>query len=273
MVESRRRRSLLGVIALLAGVAALVLTRFNPTGVTTVPVGPIRLALPVAVAVGALAVALLAFVAAATSPRTGTALPIFAVLVGAGAAVVGYYPGLFTHAPSPTVAPAAPAPPAPTVENTPAETPPAEADSRPRQKTIFDMDGASSTLPPPAKNAPPRDEPPPLPEAAPAPARIDHAAAIRDAKARVDAARESAVRSAEASPAYQSAKEEADAADAELKSARLKYEPGSPELIAASQAALNAHSKLQRIVSDAMARDPEANDALRALQAAQTAPK
>ena len=76
--------------------------------------------------------------------------------------------------------------------------------------------------------------------------------------------------SIESSPAYRAAKDDADAAEMALKNARLTYEPGSSELIAASRAALAARSKLEDLISAAAAHDAAYRDAQRQLQAAQS---
>jgi hypothetical protein len=260
MVQSRRRTSLLGLLALIAGAAALVLTRFNPTGIETVPNLPVTLKLPAAAAIVATALALIAFLAAASSRRTATGVPLFAILVGGAALVLAFKPHLLTR-PS---APAALKPtPAPSVQPSVQASSPADGGGEHRVKTIFDSDYPSST--PDARPAASRSN---LPDSsadpAPALARPDAA------RANVEAARENVLRSIESTPAYRAAKADADAADADLKKARATYDPGSPDLISASQAALEAHSRLQKLVSDAAAHDPAFQDADRQLKAAQS---
>jgi hypothetical protein len=264
MVQSRRRTSLLGILALLAGAAALILTRFNPTGIETVPNLPMPLRLSTAAAIGATALALIAFLAAASSRRTGTGLPMFAILVGGFALLLAWKPHLLARsAASPS------AKPVPMI----AAPPPAQTSSRADNgehpvKTIFDSDFPSST--PPVKSTVAAPNLPDSP-AAPAPTvRIDQASAIRTARANLEAAREKVLRSIESTPAYLAAKSDADADDADLKKARLTYDPGSPELVAASQAALQAHSKLQTLISAAASHDPASQDAAHQLQAAQS---
>jgi hypothetical protein len=246
----------------------------NPTGITTVPVGPMKLGLAAAVGLGALLLACIAFLAAATSPRTGTGLPMLAILVCGAAVTLAFYPGLldnFTKKPDKKPVPAA-TPPAAVQEPAQAAKPEDEP-ARPHVKTIFDSDYPASTpTPTPSKQTPaPQAEIAPAPAPSPAPpVRIDNNAAIHAARTKLDSARSAVVQSLEASPGYQQAKADSDAADADLKKARLANDPGSPDLIAASQAALNAHGKLQKIVNDAMAKDPVAQDASRELQGLQS---
>jgi hypothetical protein len=268
MVESQMRKSVLGSLALLAGIAALVLTRFNPTGITMITVGTVKLALPAAVALGASLLAAIAFVAAASSPRTGTGLPILALLVCGGAVLFAFHPDWLSRSPKSNGNPPASTTLVPPI-TTP--TPPAVEDNPPtRQKTIFDSDYPSSTPPPLVKKEP--MEPAPDSPAAPAvnstppPVHFDRNAEITAARANLDSARSAVTRALESAPEYQAAKAQADAADAELKRARLAYEAGSPELISASQAALNAHGKLRKLVADATAKDPASQEAAKELQ-------
>jgi hypothetical protein len=266
MVHSRRRTSLLGILGLLAGAVALALTRFNPTGIETVPNLPVTLKLSVAAAIVATALALIAFLAAASSRRTGTGVPLFAILLGGAALVLAFKPHLLTRPPATAAARPTPVPSAqPSVQT----SPPADSDGEHRVKTIFDSDYPSST--PDVKPTAPHSNSPDSPVApAPPVARPDPAVALRAARANVEAARENVLRSIESTPAYRAAKADADAADTDLKKARLTYDPGSPELIAASQAALEAHSRLQKLVYDAAAHDPPSQDAERQLKAAQS---
>lgn len=269
MVRSRRRTSLLGMLALIVGAAALVLTKFNPTGIETVPNLPIALRLSTAAAIAATALGLIAFLAAASSPRTGAGLPFVAILVGAGALLFAWKPNLLTmiHQSAP------PAKAAPAVSAQAPTQSPAVDEPEHRVKTIFDSDFPSST-PPPAKNTNIHSATPDSSSTAappvPAAAHIDAAAAIRAARAKLEVARDAVTQSIESSPAYRTAKDDADAAEAELKKARLTYDPGSSELIAASRAALAARSKLEELISAAAAHDAGYQDAQRQLQAAQS---
>lgn len=266
MVRSRRRSSWLGLLALVGGAVALVLTRYNPTGVQSIAFLQVPVRLSVAVAIAATGLALVAFVAAASSPRTGAGLPLFSLLVGACALLLALKPDLQkirrAAAPAPTPAPAA----APT----PSAQAPKEEPSESRVRTIFDPDYPSST-PPAAKRTPSRTAPTnssvsAAPEVA---TRVDSAAAIRTARTKLEEARQRVIQSIESSPEYRAAKANADAAEADLKTARLTDDPGSPELIAAGRAALAAHSKLEALISQAAARDPAYQGAARQLQAAQ----
>ena len=276
MVKSGRRKSFLGILALLAGAAALVLLKFIPTGISTVTVGPLKFALPAAVGLGALLVASIAFLAAATSPRTGTGLPIFAVLICGTAVALAYYPNLLDNLMKKADKKAVPvATPAATAQqpSEPAQ-PKADAPQPPHAKTIFDVDYPSSTPTPSPKKETPAplfdnaSVPSPKPVLVP-PVKIDNSAAIRAAHAKVESARAAAVQSLESSPNYQAAKAASDAADANLTKVRAETDAGSPERIEASQAAMEAHGKLQKMITDAMARDPAAQDASQELKGLQ----
>ena len=274
MVETRRRTSVLGLLALLAGIVGFGLTRFDASTFPRVTLGSLNLGLAVAICLGALVVAIVAFLAAASSPRTGTGLPMIAVLVCGAAVVLAYYPRLISLHAKMAVPPPPPAAVSPTPDATTTTPPAAENPDTPRQKTIFDTDYPSSKVDVPPKPA--AVAAPDVPEAAPSapkPPAVDPAANIRAAKARLDAAREAAVRSLDSNPGYQAAKAESDQADADLRAARLKYEPGSPELITASQAALRAHGKLQQFVTNAMATNPTSMQAQQELHAAQSTTK
>ncbi|HSU69198.1 MAG TPA: hypothetical protein VLJ39_20100 [Tepidisphaeraceae bacterium] len=272
MVQPRGRKSFLGLLALLAGIAALVLTRFNPTGISDLPVGSMRLSLPLVVGLAALALAVIAFLAAASSPRTGTGVPILAVLVCAAASFLAWKPGFLGHLHGTQAAPAPAPPPPASVTQQPTEPapPPEDSAAQHRPKTIFDSDYPSSpSTPAPRPETPAPVETSAAPEPVPAPAaKVDHTAAIQAARAKLDSARAAATEALQSSPAYQAAKADADAAETNLKTSRQTYDAGSPELIAASRAALNAHSKLQKMVSDAMDKDPSAQEAARELKAA-----
>lgn len=267
MIRSRRRMSLLGVLALLAGGVALVLTKFNPTGIETVPNLPISVRLPTAAAIAATALALLAFLLAASSARTGAGLPLVALLVGSIALLMAWKPNLWSMIRPPAPAPK---PAVPTAVQPPVQAP-ADEQPEPRVKTIFDFDGPSSA-PPPAKGSgehPAKSEPAITSSSLAASAvRPTATAAIHAARAKLQEARDSVVRSLESTQAYRAAKADVDAAEEKLKNARVTYDPGSPELIAASQAALNARSKLEELISAAASHDPDYQNAAQQLQAA-----
>jgi len=263
--------SLLGILALVAGATALVLTKFNPTGIETVPNLPMKLPLAAGVAIAAVALALIAFLAAASSPRTGTGIPLLAIVICGGAVLLSWKPNPLTR----RVAPA-PVKPAPSATTEPAVTtaPPTEDPSESHVSKLFDMNSSSSSTPSGRKQieASESSNSPATPSTgAPAPeaTRPDAATAIRSARAKFQTARAGVMQALESSPAYRAATADADDAEAELKKARLAYEPGSPELIAASQAALQAHAKVQRVISDALAQDPAAQEAAREMQAVQ----
>lgn len=270
MVRSRRRSSFLGALALLTGAAALVLTRFNPTGIETVPNLPVAIRFPTAVAIAATVLALLAFLLAASSPRTGAGLPFVALLVGATALLLALKPDLFTliHSRLSAAKPATPA----LVQ--PASKAPIENQPEHRVKTIFDSDFPSSTPPPKSSKDRSANPDSTLTSSSAANAvQTDAAAVIRVARANLQDAREHVMQSLESTPPYRAAKEDVDAAEAKLKNARLADDPGSPELIAASQAALSARSKLEELISAAAAHDPDYQTAQRQLQAVQSQSK
>lgn len=272
MVESRKRRSLLGALAFLGGVGSLLITHFHLAGTRTVTIHSVTLPLGMALAVGAAAVALVALAGSAASPRTGTGLPIAAVVVCAAAVVLAFKPNLWsssgatsTTQPAPPKAASAPPSPQPAAKQPNSNAPP-------RVKTIFDSDFPSSTPPP----APRFDRPNSAAKAAPshpspseAPAPVAPAAAVQAARDKLDAARANVLRTLETSDEYRQAKSEADAADSDLQAARQMYEPGSYKLLAADKAAIAAHKKVQKLVDDATSRDAACQDAERELRSAQ----
>jgi hypothetical protein len=141
-------------------------------------------------------------------------------------------------------------------------------------KSLFDMDSSSSPDPSPRKQTGASETPEPsaagtspVVGASPAP-RADPAGALHAARTKLQAARANVIQALDSSPAYRAATADAETAEAELKKARSVYEPGSPELIAASQAALQAHAKVQKLISDAAAKDPASQEAAREVQAA-----
>ncbi|HEY2589597.1 MAG TPA: hypothetical protein VGI81_27880 [Tepidisphaeraceae bacterium] len=266
MVASRRRSSLLGMLALLGGLASLLFTKVHLLSVQTVTIHSIVMPLGIAVGVGAMAVALIAFAGAAASPRTGAGLPIVAILVCAGALVLAFKPNFLSS----RLAPAGNQPAPPPAGHGPAPVPapkPAEENPAPHVKTIFDNDSPSS----PAASPAPRDSAKsPTPAAAPAtshpPTPAESAAAVRTARAKLDAARANVRRSVEASDAYREAKSDADAADADLKTARQMYDIGSYKLLSADKAAIEAHKKVQNLIHDAIAKDLACQEAELELQ-------
>ena len=136
MVQSRRRTSLLGMLALIVGAAALVLAKFNPTGIETVPNLPVTLRLSTAAAIAATALGLIAFLAAASSARTGAGLPFGALLVGVFALLLAWKPNLLTM-----IHPSAPAP----AKSTPAVSAQAPRNRR-RRKNLSIESKRSLTL-------------------------------------------------------------------------------------------------------------------------------
>lgn len=258
MVETRARRSWLGLLALMGGLAALALTRFNPTGVQAVAVGPVHVPLTIAVGAGSAFIALIALLAAATSPRTGTALPIIAVLVCAAALCIILKPTIRSSSQTRRSAPPAPASSAPSMPSSPRAAAPAP---EPHVRTIFDPDYPSAApAEAPSHSTSPTKE---------SPASASPAESLAAARRKRDAARAAVLRQVESTAAYRAAKADADAADEALKQARATFDPGNSQLIAASEAAMEAHKKVQQVITAAAERDPAFQEAERELKSAQ----
>jgi hypothetical protein len=271
MIQSRRRTSILGVIALLAGIAAILMGKLDVQGLPMVNMGPVHLKLVQAIAAGALLVGVIAFLAAASSPRTNAMTPMLATTVCIVAVALAFYPHLFHRTPTLIIKPAPANPP-------PVTSPPVQASApgnnqKPHIKTIFDPDYPSSKVPATDSKPPAKWSPPPLPaEVTPPPVHRDVIAEIREARAKQQAARAAVIHSLESTRIYQAARADADAAEADLKQARATYPPASPELVAASQTALQARSRLEHIIAAALANDPSAQAADRELKAASSDP-
>jgi hypothetical protein len=255
-VESRKRNSILGSIALLLAPAALALNYFDFSGLPNVNVGPFEMKFTMAATIAIATLAVLSFLLASQSRRTGTEIPFAAILVSAAALAAGYF-----HRAVPKTLP----PPAPTTST------PAAINSAPARRS------AANTRP----------KPPSLPNAAnvgsqarslantssDAVLRQRNLVELRDARAKFDAARAAVIKSLESDPAYIAAKSESDSTLEELKKARAAYPPGNPTLAAASQTALAAHDKLQSLIDSASEKDPTARQAKDRLETAQSAMK
>jgi hypothetical protein len=254
-VESRRRNSFLGSIALFTGLPALALAWFDFTGFPKVQVGPFELRFVEAIGAAALLLAILSLLLASASKRTGTEIPLAAVVVCAAALGLAH----FRHA-----TPAPPALPAP------GSTPPAAKASAPattsQSKTPQNRPpGATSAVQAvnTAKTVPQTN--------AQALQQQQVLAALHQARTNYDDARAAVIKSLETDPAYQNAKSDADAADEQLKQARLTLPPGHPELARMSQDDLKARDKLNQLIDDAMLKDPVSRQAITQLNAAQDA--
>jgi hypothetical protein len=255
-VESRKRNSILGSIALLLGPAALALNYFDFPGLPSVNVGPFEMKFTMAATLAIATLAVLSFLLASQSRRTGTEIPFAAILVSAAALAAGYF-----HRATPKPLP----PPAPSISK------PAPPISTPARRS------AAKTRP----------KSPSLPDAANLGARAKSLAntssdavlrqrnlvELRDARAKFDAARAALIKSLESDPAYIAAKSESDSTLDGLKKARAAYPPGNPTLAAASQTALAAHDKLQTLIDSALEKDPTAHQAKDRLDAALSAMK
>jgi len=255
-VQSRKRNSILGSIALLLAPAALALNYFDFSGLPTVNVGPFEMKFTMAATIAIATLAVGSFLLASQSRRTGTEIPFAAILVSAGALAAGYF-----HRSVPKPLP----PPAPSISA------PAPINSTSARRST-------------AKTRP---KPPSLPNAATVSSqakslantssdvvlRQRNLAELRDARAKYDAAHAAVIKALESDPAYIAAKSESDSTLEELKKARATYPPGNPTLAAASRTALAAHDKLQSIIDSAIDKDPTAHQAKDRLDAAQSAIK
>jgi hypothetical protein len=243
LVQSKKRNSILGSIALLVAVPAVGLNYFTFSGLPNVAVGPFELHFPTAVAAGVTALALLSLLLASASRRTGTEVPLAALMVGVVALGIGY----FRHRPAPA------APTASTAAPTPAQAP------APQTATVQKPAPKSPALP--GASAVTGQ----IQNTANAPTEVTlrqrNLANLREAESRFDAAKASAIKSLESDPAYAAAKSDSDSTLADLKNARAEHRPGDPALVKASQSALIAHDKLQTIIDAAFAQDHAVQDA------------
>jgi len=244
MVEPRTRSSVLGSLALLAGIAALLLDWFNFTDLPVLTIGQIHLRMPLVVGAAGLLLALLSVAATACSRRTGTGIPLAAMVICGAAAGMGIY-AMRPRSPAVPAAPKAiPAPVGPAAKTQlPGKVPkssvqPAKA-SRPASMPAADTIGPSA----------------------------DQRALLRTARAKLDAARADVIRSLESTGAYQSAAAAADEAENTLRRDRATYPSGSAQLTSAAQSALDAHNKLEHLIEDAMSRDPASIQARNQLDA------
>jgi len=243
-VESKKRNSILGSLALLLATPAIGLTYFDFPGLPNVQMGPFNLRFGMAVAVSVMTLAFLSLLLASRSRRTGTEIPLAAVLVSGTALGLGYFRHR-TPAPVPVQPPAAGtvASPAPT------ETKPAAAKPVAGQKPAAKLPNASNIAGQARSTAN---------TATDAAIRQRNLALLRQAESDYDAARAAVMKSLETDPAYAAAKAESESTMAELRQARIDNPPGSPALVLASQKALAARDKLQMIIDNAMAKDPDA---------------
>jgi len=257
-VPSRKRNSFLGSLALLLALPAVALSYFDFPGLPNVGVGPFEFRFSVAVGVCVVTFALLSLLLAGQSRRTGTEIPLAALIVASAALAIGF----FSHravAPIPT---ASKTPvPAPTPGPTPALTkPPSTPPASPKKPTPI-----PPTLAQQSKSA--------VNTAATATLRQRNLTVFREAESQFDQAKSKVIESLQSDPAYTSAKAESDSTLVVLKQARASYPPGSPALITASQTALAAHDKLQVVIDAAMEKDPDAREAKANLDAARAAMK
>src|SRR4051794_29194058 len=90
-VESKKRNSILGSLALLLATPTIALNYFDFPGLPDVQMGPFTLHFPIAVAVSVTTLAFLSLLLASRSRRTGTEIPLAALLVSATALGLGYF--------------------------------------------------------------------------------------------------------------------------------------------------------------------------------------
>jgi hypothetical protein len=262
-VESRRRNSTLGSIALFTGLPALALAWFDFGGLPKVPVGPFELKFVEAISAAALLLAVLSLLLASASKRTGTEIPLVAILVCGAALGMAHFRHGFTAAPA----------------QRPGTQPPAAP-----VQTVTARQNAATTIPP---NKPSANPPPATSTAATNAARAaaqaaqtaqafrrqQAQAALRDARANYNAARDAIIKSLENDPLYQAVKSRADQADRDLQEARATLPPGNSTLAKNSENALEARDKLTQFVDDAMLNHPDSLAAVQRLQAATEAAK
>jgi hypothetical protein len=261
-VESKKRNSILGSLALLLATPAIGLNYFDFPGLPNVQMGPFNLRFGMAVAVSVMGLAFLSLLLASRSRRTGTEIPLAAVLVSGAALGLGYFRHR-TPPPAPTTAPAVgtvAVPPAPT------ETKPSPAKPAAAQKPVAKLPNASK-IAGQARNT--------ANTATDAAIRQRNLALLRQAESDYDTARAAVMKALETDPVYAAAKADSDSTMTELRQARIDNRPGSPALVTASQKALAARDKLQVIIDNALSKDPDtarAKDQLDSVKASMQRP-
>lgn len=275
MPTRRRKTSLLGCLSLVAGIIALLATRMPLGGVGPVTIGVI----------GA-AIGLLGLLSAVVIGHAGRVLPVFAMLLclgaaGYGAWANGHDDGIGTrvmtwinqwHSNGPQ--PSASSGHGPGSAGDSSSSPGSRVDGGGGNGqsighgSIFDMNApGTSELPGHLSQSPgptaigntpvnPNVVKPAGVDPALLTRRASAQAAMRAAKAKLDAAQKALVVSLSTTPGYQSAKAEVDAAEANLSSVHASSDPGSAEVIAASTRALNSRIALQKLIAAASASDP-----------------
>jgi hypothetical protein len=253
IIESKKRNSILGSLALLIGLGAIALSVFDVPGLPSFSVGPWTLPFAVGLDAGVGVLALISLLLAGKSVRTGTEIPGAALLVAVAAGGIFY----FRH----RTPPAPPAPPS-ARQATPA-TAPATLTNLPKvpvnSPTKVPVPSSISNAANAAKNV--------TQQKVTALTQEQQLAALRDARAQFAAAQAKVIDSLKSDPAYIQAKARNDAADLQLRDARLSYRAGDPNLVTTSQAALAARDALNELVADAVAKDPAASAAKAKLDA------
>jgi len=243
IVVSKKRNSILGSLALLIGLGAVGLSAIDIGGLPSVNVGPWTLPFALAFDLGVGALAVGSLLLAGKSRRTGTELPLAALVVAVGATAIFYFRHRTPAAPvkqvTPTMAPVTPVQ-TPTVAAKPAAKLPDHPTAVPSVSNTANA----------AKNV--------TQQSAAMLARQQHLSDLRDAKAQFAAAQAQVIQSLQSDPAYQKAKADSDAADEQLRMARLQYQPGDSNLVAFSQTALTARDALNQLIAQAVAKDSTA---------------
>ncbi|HZL38229.1 MAG TPA: DUF308 domain-containing protein [Tepidisphaeraceae bacterium] len=271
MATRRLGHNLLGVLSILIGGAALAATRAPLLGYGS------RF-----IAIVGLAVGVLGFVLALVIGRWGSGTPALGIVFCLGVlALAGYEDGTLQnwmarlHPKQGNAQPSPAAPAAPRHDGGP-----------PRVHSIFDSDDNSSpassgeehsgsahksaAVPPPAAAA---DW-----DTAPLQTSTQFESSkpvmsIEEARAKVRTAADALNRALAGNAGYQSAKAQADAAEARRNQALSASGPGSPEVVEASGRWIEARAKFHKAAASALAADPAAQAAQKELAAAQAAQK
>lgn len=252
-IESQKRNSILGGIALLLAVPVVGLNYLTIHGLPDVRVGPFTLSFVTAVTGSTCALALLSLMLSSSSRRTGTELPLAALCISFVALGVGY----FRHRPAPPANAATPV--MATAPQPSPQTPPAAQVQKPavgNKSAVASGPNAAQKARGAAANA------------ANLTVRQRNLAVLKEAQAQYDQARSAVMKSLESDPNYTAAKAQDDSAQSELKTARANNTPGSPALVTAIQNSLATHARLQSVIDAAIGKDPTARNARDELDAA-----
>jgi hypothetical protein len=270
MARQRLRPSLPGIFSVIAGVAALAASRIAILGYGPVPIAILGIALGLA-----------GFLFSAVRGRSGSGIPALGILICAGALTLACYKdgslskwtARFRVAPAPSSHVAQPqVRPEPTIASPPRELPhvhnifdddePADADHSTPATTAKPALSAHDTSrlgnePTGARSLP-----------APPQENVQRVLTVEEAKAKVDAAMTALDQVLSKDPTYQTARENAKAADRNRAQALSANGPGTPEAARASQAWIDARTALRKARDAAIAANPAAQAAQQQLAAA-----